>query len=611
MFAWTNKLRREKLGLSMIGGSLLVVAIMVVVLAHYRQTADLNRIRAQGLSLAQLVSEVPFEQLLAEQSQNTLRIVYQSQPESDLAYAAVVNIEGMPLAQITAPGVVLPAVNGASKPGAWIGERDAILSTGAEVIEYYAPLLAAAEHKGYIRIGYLRPSLTVNLNELPFMASLALPVFLLTPLFYFLLRREIRPLRQTHQQVLQLTSDTGRFKRTTGDEFSDFAENFNDFFKMATGKIAQLENERSSMLASSKILDYKFNKFEAMLEAIPDALIVLDESGTVIFANSKLRPVIGVAASDVLSRPLGSWCDNSELFSFVSRCQNSKRVAVSPVHIALQQGELRRRISASAHPMFAEGDQHKPLGRLIVLRDSSKEAAAEASRDEFIAHISHELKTPLHTMGVYIEELQGGAGDDEAFRVEGLNVLHDETERMADLINNFLSITKIENGSLAIDRQRVRLGDLLNDALACVRRSEKGKDIKFIADIPNEIGAVAIDKNLMRVAINNLLTNAIKYNRPGGSVVVALEELQESVRISVKDSGIGIASADKARIFDKFYRSESAAVRASTGHGLGLALVRDIVNLHNGKISVNSEVDHGAEFTIEFYKESDQLRKAS
>ncbi|MGI9294196.1 MAG: hypothetical protein ACR2PS_09460, partial [Pseudomonadales bacterium] len=139
MFAWTNKLRREKLGLTMIGGSLLVVAVMVALLAHYQQSADLNRIRAQGLSLAQLVSEVPFEQLLAEQSRNTLNILYQSQPKAELAYAAVVNIEGMPLAQITAPGIVIPQVNGGGKPGTWIGERQATLSNGAEIIEYYAP----------------------------------------------------------------------------------------------------------------------------------------------------------------------------------------------------------------------------------------------------------------------------------------------------------------------------------------------------------------------------------------------------------------------------------------------------------------------------------------
>ncbi len=596
----------------MIGGSLLVVAIIVALLAYYQQAADLNRIRAQGLSLAQLVSEVPFEQLLAEQSQNTLHIVYQSQPKSELAYAAVVTTEGMPLAQITAPGIVIPQPDGGVNPGSWIGERTTTLSNGAEVIEYYAPILSAGELEGFIRIAYFFPKFAVNIGQLPLMASLALPVFLLTPLFYFLLRREIRPLRQTHQQVVQQMSsnDCDPLKLTMGDELAEFATNFNNFFKTATGKIARLENERASMLASGKILDYKFNKFEAMLEAIPDGLIVLDESGTVIFANSKLRPVVGVAVSEVLSRPLGTWCNNSELFHFIARCQKSKSVAVSPIQITLQQGELSRRIAVSAHPLFAEGDQHKLLGRLLLLRDTTKEAAAEASRDEFIAHISHELKTPLHTMGVYIEELQGAAANDDAFRVEGLNVLHDETERMADLINNILSITKIENGSLAIDRQRVKLADLLNDALASVKRSDKGKDIRFVADIPDGVGAVAIDKNLMRVAINNLLTNAIKYNRPGGEVTLELEELQESVRIVVKDSGIGISDADQLRIFDKFYRSEHDSVRERTGHGLGLALVRDIVNLHNGKISVNSELDKGSEFVIEFYKESEQLRKA-
>lgn len=611
MFQWSQKLRSEKLGLTMIAGSLLVVAVIVSLLTFFQQAADLNRIRAQGLSLAQLVSEVPFEQLLAEQSQNTLHIVYQSQPKAELAYVAVVNTEGMPLAQITAPGVVIPQSTSGARPGSWIGEHTAMLSDGAEVIEYYAPILSGGELQAFIRIAYFYPQLAISMTQLPLMASLALPVFLLTPLFYILLRREIRPLRRAHQQIAQQVSSTGAspLQLTMGEELTEFADNFNSFFKLAAKKIAALENERATLQASSKILDYKFNKFEAMLEAIPDALIVLDESGTVIFANSKLLPVFGIAADDALLRPLATWCDNSELFAFITRCQKSKSVAINPVQIALQLDKLTKRVSVSAFPLFAEGDQHKLLGRLIVLRDTSREAAAEASRDEFIGHISHELKTPLHTMGLYIEQLQHAAND-EAFRVEGLNILHDETERMTDLINNILSITKIENGSLAVDRQRVKLGELLKDALATVQRSDRAKNVTIVADIPSEVGAVAIDKNLMRVAINNLLTNAIKYNRPHGEVRLELEELPETVRITVKDSGIGIAAEDQLRIFDKFYRSEDDTVRGLSGHGLGLSLVRDIVNLHNGKISVHSELGSGSEFVIEFYKESEQLRKA-
>ena len=503
MFSWTHKLRSERLGLTMIGGSLLVVSVMVALLARYQHAADLDRISTRGLSLVQLI------------------------------------------------------------------------------------------------------------------AALVLLIFLLTSSFYLLLRREIRPLRLINRQIVQQTGQPTRcqrshpFKLTLGDELSDCAANFNSFFKTANAKIARLENERASMLASSKIVNYKFNQFEAMLEALPDGLIVLDESGSAMFANARLRPLLGVAAKDVLSRPLGAWCNNSELLHFIARCQKSQSVAISPVDIAIQQGDLSRCITVSAHPLFAEGDQHKLLGRLLVLRDSSKEAAARTSRDQFVAHLSHELKTPLHTMGAYIEELQGAAANDEAFRVEGLNVLHDETERMTGLINNILSITKIENGSLAIDRQRVRLADLLNDILTTVQRGEMSKGIRFISNIPTEVSAVAIDKHLMRVAINNLLTNAIKYNRPGGEVTLQLEELQESVRIAVKDSGIGISAADQPRIFEKFYRSEADAVRQCSGHGLGLALVRDIVGLHNGKISVNSQVDQGTEVVIEFYKESEQLRKAN
>jgi signal transduction histidine kinase len=117
------------------------------------------------------------------------------------------------------------------------------------------------------------------------------------------------------------------------------------------------------------------------------------------------------------------------------------------------------------------------------------------------------------------------------------------------------------------------------------------------------MSSIAVDKGLLRIAINNLLTNAVKYNAPGGTVTLAAEETDDQIRIVVRDTGVGVAPEDKERIFDKFYRSEKPEVRSKSGHGLGLSLAREIVQLHHGVLSLNSMEGQGSEFVMEFSKE--------
>jgi signal transduction histidine kinase len=137
----------------------------------------------------------------------------------------------------------------------------------------------------------------------------------------------------------------------------------------------------------------------------------------------------------------------------------------------------------------------------------------------------------------------------------------------------------------------------------------RGKELDLQIELPKEMSAVAIDKNLFRIAVNNLLTNAIKYSNPGGQVTLSAEEDEESTRITVRDNGIGISPEEHEKIFDKFYRSESAEAQDRNGHGLGLALAREIVYLHHGTLSLESTPGEGSAFVIEFRKETGLLQE--
>ena len=261
-------------------------------------------------------------------------------------------------------------------------------------------------------------------------------------------------------------------------------------------------------------------------------------------------------------------------------------------------------------PLSATEDHERKSGQVILFSDVTSESLARESRADFVGHLAHELKTPLNVLGMYSESLQGEAGEDRDYQVEASNVISDEVERLSDLINNLLSITKIEMGSLGLDRQRVRVSEFLSDTFETMRRTAQG-ELDFDLDIPREMSALLLDKDLMRVAINNLLTNAIKYNQPNGKVTLHATETEDAVLIQVSDTGIGISNEDIEHIFDKFYRSEDDSVRQRSGHGLGLSLAREIVQLHHGTLGVESKVGQGTTFTLRLGKDVSLLRQGA
>ncbi|MCZ6912199.1 MAG: HAMP domain-containing sensor histidine kinase, partial [Proteobacteria bacterium] len=269
-----------------------------------------------------------------------------------------------------------------------------------------------------------------------------------------------------------------------------------------------------------------------------------------------------------------------------------------------------RNLAVKAYPIFSNSDSTDINGSLIVIRDVTKESEALRQQGEFVAHVAHELKTPLNTLALYAEALIDDTDDDPQSRVEAANIMQDEVERLAGLIDNLLNITRIEMGEISIDRQQVRLADFLEDTFEVASRMDKAGDLKFKLDLSPGLGSIMADKDLLRIAINNLLTNAVKYSRPGGVVHMSCEETEQMIRIVVRDDGIGIAEEDQERIFERFFRSEDSEARSRTGHGLGLPLARDIVQLHYGALTVLSKLNEGSEFVIQIWKETGMLKQA-
>ncbi|NNF67793.1 MAG: PAS domain-containing protein, partial [Gammaproteobacteria bacterium] len=595
--------RDEKTGLTIIAAALVVIALIVVLLFQHQRETRRDRVRVQAISLARVLAEMPVSQLVPQGNQRgVLRALSLGHDNGDFAYATVRSQAGEVVTEVAAPGVIPPATT--AHTGNSLSESLVRLAKGRNVLQISTPIFENGMAAGHLSLGYHQPGFGLQYEQLPFFATLALVIFLLAPVSYFATRREIRPLQAaTEKMELMLEMPQGAELQPSG-ELSDFMGRFNDFVGRMQTRIGELEQDHSTMLTSTKLINYRKSRVEGVLESLPEALIVLDETGSISFANARIESLFGVTAADLVGSSDLSWCSDASVCEFLSRCVQTGpgSYAASAVQFALPSSPDKT-YGVSAYPLFSPGETGQALGTLAVFRDVTGEALAKRSRGEFVAHVAHELKTPLNILGMYSEVLLDGGNIDESRRIECINVIHDEVDRLAGLVRNLLSITQIEMGGMQPTMSRSRVRDLLVDLFQQFEVSDNEKGLHFELNLPQEISAMDLDKDLMRVALTNLLTNAIKYNKPGGTVKMTAVETDQALVISVSDDGIGISDEDKLKVFDKFYRSEDEQVRERSGHGLGLSLARDIVHLHGGDLTVQDSETNGSEFVVTLWKE--------
>lgn len=608
-------LKADRIGLVVVFASLLAIAALSYVVIRYQHMDVVDDIRKEGVSFVRAVSAVPYEHLMpGGTQQGVLRVLAHGTRNDSFAYVSIVDPDGRSVNEWAADGIIVPPSRFAAEPSAWLGEtQHEIAPSGKRILEFHAPLLDAGDLDGFVRLGYRYPALGIDLQKLPFYAAMSLPVFLLVPLFYLLLRLEIRPVRRANAEISRLIDGEPLRKlevAATG-ELGDFLLRFNRFIEFAAQRIELLEQEQRQMITSSKLLGYRKNRIETVLETLPEAVLILDESGTITFANQKLAAMFGVSTEVILSQPCGNWCGNADILHLLSKYQSGGTARALTDTVRFKLDSLAgQAIVTKAYPLFAPRDPSVSIGTLVIFRDETQESLARQARADFVAHLSHELKSPLNVLALYSESLLGEPGRKAEFRIEAANVIADEVDRLGKLITGLLSLTQIESGSLTPDKSLVKLRDVASAAFDEAKNSARDRNFRFVFDAPKEVSPVYVDKDLIRIAITNLLSNAVKYNVDGGEVRLTLEETDDALQIRVSDTGIGISDEESARIFEKFYRSEDERVQSVGGHGLGLALARQIVDLHLGSLSLDQDREQGTEFIINLWKETAAVRQA-
>jgi signal transduction histidine kinase len=605
-----KKLSEDRFGLLMIAAALMVIAMIAGQFLFHRVNTRDQTVRIEGRNVARVLSNFTYEQLVPAEKHNSILDLLNSQhADSGFAYAAVVDRNGQPLALSTSGAAMIPPEDIQGNATLWMTEHEfQVQPDQKSVLEFRSPLLDHGELVGYIRVGYFKPVL--ELQELPFIAQLALPIFLLVPLTYFLIRRELQPIKEANREInLAMQRQQITTSVDSSNNFQDFMEKFKYFVHEVDRRFKELNQENLKTQATTLALKYNRQRIESALQSLPDAVIVMDETGKTTFANSKIKSVIDLSPEDITGAKASDWCENKEVCALLEKYGNNQNRLHRSDSVEFIPSRFPEKVfSVNAYPLFTPKDTENIFGTLVVFHDKTQEILAKSARDQFISTIAHELKSPLNVIHMSAETLLTNADNTAENIVQTTNVINDEVERLTSLISNLLDITMMEAGNLVPERQRVKVADFLQDTFDSVARGKTANDVQVEIQLANNLSTIDVDKNLVRVALNNLLTNAIKYNKPGGKVTLTAEETDTQLVINISDTGIGIAERDREHIFEKFYRSDDDKVRKKSGHGLGLALAKEIIELHGGKLSLLSAPGEGSTFTITLKKTSTLLK---
>jgi signal transduction histidine kinase len=265
--------------------------------------------------------------------------------------------------------------------------------------------------------------------------------------------------------------------------------------------------------------------------------------------------------------------------------------------LANEENGQRRVVRVARHPICIAGSsQHEK--HVWTIRDVTQQKLAEEMRDQFVDTATHELRTPLANIKAYAETLALADMIDVEQQKQFLNTINMEATRLARFVDDLLSVSSMELGSLMLNKQTTDLGRMLNEVLAKIRPQVEEKQLELEIAFPDKLPEPKLDKDKISAVLVNLLGNAVKYTPAGGRVVFRVNFTDQEIEISVADTGVGIAENELSKVFDKFFRSDDPRVQEQTGTGLGLALAQEVVRLHGGTITAESELNKGSTFTV-------------
>ena len=453
------------------------------------------------------------------------------------------------------------------------------------------PLLASGNANNVVGVVYMRANLegvysTINSISLIYLSAALITIVLGLGLAVLISREITRPIEEMRKQTLRIARGdfSGQVKVMGNDELGQLAGAVNNL------SVRVEESQESS--------DAERRRLDSVLSHMSDGVLATDRRGNLTIVNNTALQFLNIADEEQV---LGK----SILDVLKIRRQFSIRHLVDEDHDQVILDNLNEDLILSAYFSPIKRESGFVSGLVCVLHDVTSQQKEERERKEFVSNVSHELRTPLTSVKSYVEALSDGAINDPELAPRFLGVVSDETERMIRMINDLLSLSRMDSGTAKLNLEYVNINELFNYILNrfdMIIKNEAAdpsqKKYTIVRYFTKKDLWVEINTDKFTQVVDNIMNNAVKYSPDGGVITAHLLETHNHVILSISDQGLGIPRKDLGHIFDRFFRVDKARSRKQGGTGLGLAISKEVVNLLGGQIWVDSVEGKGSTFYI-------------
>ena len=417
-----------------------------------------------------------------------------------------------------------------------------------------------------------------------FVSSSLIAIVLVIIITFLISQGITKPIAEMKKQTEKIAEGnyTGEVKIYSDDEIGQLGQAINDLsFKIKEAQ-ESTESERQ--------------RLDSVLRHMSDGVIATDRRGRIVIMNTAALDILNLKSERVIGIPLLSILPLEEKITFRELLEIQQERLI---HLE-EDGE-----DSIVQCEFSVIQRESGFisGLVCVLTDVTEQQKIDRERRNFVSNVSHELRTPLTSIKSYTEALVDGAWENKEIAPGFLKVIETETDRMMRMITDLLNLSRMDQNRLGLEKEFINMNELvvhIVNRFEMVLQSEpyREKNYRILTDITQRDLWVELDQDKITQVLDNIINNAIKYSPDGGRIIVRLMETHTDIIVSVSDEGLGIARKDIPHLFDRFYRVDKARSRAMGGSGLGLAIAQEVVQLHGGKIWVNSIENKGSTFFV-------------
>ena len=408
-------------------------------------------------------------------------------------------------------------------------------------------------------------------------------IVLVSILSLLISRRITRPLEQIKQEAERYASGQldHRLRISGSSEIVALGQTMNEMAAQLNERISTIDKQRREQ--------------DAVLSSMVEGVIAIDSRQNVLRMNPAAAHLLEVNPETVVGRPVQEVVRKAELLSFITAAMDSEKTIEKDVLLFRGEEEL----CLQAHGTMLRGKGEEAIGALVVFNDLTRQRRLETMRRDFVANVSHELKTPITAIKGFVETLLDGALDSRDESEQFLKIVERQVERLSVIIEDLMSLSRIEQGEEheRFELEAGQLAEVISESVNDCTVLAEGLGITLKQELGQELMS-PLNAPLLEQALTNLLENAIKYSPSGSTVTIRCYEDAGRAIVRVCDQGCGIEAEHLPRLFERFYRVDKARSRQAGGSGLGLAIVKHIVQIHHGRVTVESTPGEGSDFII-------------